>query len=167
MKAENPEEYITAHILNFWGPYPFIINQLCTQETPVPACSENIESLKRIKAKCDQKGIKLTVIIGPTFLTEMSKYNSSAYMDYIHDLVQIVPVWNFGGINSVNLNPDYFCDGGHYWIELADQILTYVYSNTKDALPQDFGILLTPENVDEYLEQQKSKFLDLRKELGF
>ena len=156
---KNQEAFIESQVLPYWEPYENALNDFFYTTPKIPFCNQNIASLKRIKKMCDEHGAKLTVIIGPTFLGELYKYASIEYAQYLKDIVSVCPAWNFSGINDVNLNPYNFYNGGHYWNFVGDVMLKKVYSkeaaNTTDM--DAFGVLLTPENIDRYVESQKAK----------
>ena len=168
-REENPEKFIKERVLPYWhsqdGGWEKSLYDLFYQEPQLPACEENIAALKRIKAKLDSRNIKLTVVILPTFVAELYKYATPQFSQYLKDLVSVIDVWNFGGINDVDLNPYNFYDGGHCFDYVADKMIETMYSpepNTSDM--NAFGILLNDDNIEEYLESQKKKWLELKAE---
>ena len=44
-----------------------------------PAMEANVEAFQKLKALCDEKGVTLKVVIGPTFLAEIFKFESEDY----------------------------------------------------------------------------------------
>lgn len=166
-KSENSNEYIKTEVLNFWGKYDECLQKLFEPVEPeLPACEYNIEILKKILAKCFEKNIKLTVIIGPTFISELYRYSSPKYIKYLEEIVSLTDVWNFSGINEINLNPDNFADGGHYFDFIGDKIIETVFSKGKPNTSNfdEFGILLTKENFPDFIESQKEKWQILKTE---
>jgi len=99
------------------------------------------------------------------------------YQDWKRRLVQIlaeesresgrhsVPLWDFSGFNRVTTEPvppsndrktkvRWFWEPAHYKKETGNLILDRVlnYTPAVDLIPDDFGVLLTPANVDQVLE---------------
>ena len=165
---KDKDVYAKKYVYDGWGKFDDCLKSLFTNTSDgtVIACAHNIETLKRIKQKCDDRGIKLTVMIGPTFFSELYKYASSKYVQYLKDVVSVCEVWNFSGINEVDMNPYNFCDAGHYFDFIGDRMINTVYAksipNTTDM--DAFGILLTAENIDLYTESQMEKWQELKKE---
>lgn len=158
-------------VFNYWGEYETCLADLFNlkPEDNLPFCNQNIDSLGRIKSMCDEKGVKLTVIIAPTFIAEVFKYASPDFAQYLKNLVNVCPegIWNFGGINQVSLNPYDFLNGGHCFKWVLDEILQIIYGeesvpNTSDM--NAFGVLLTPENIDSYLASQTERWQELKTE---
>ena len=131
------------------------------KEGSMPALEQNVEAMKELKALCDEKGVELKVVIGPTFIAEMYKFEGPSYYEYLRELVQIVDMWDFSGFIPENLNPYNFVNEGHYKNVVADLIVDTMYGkDQKDGL----GVLLTKDNIDEYLAQRQADFERLQEE---
>ena len=131
------------------------------KEGSMPALEQNVEAMKELKALCDEKGVELKVVIGPTFIAEMYKFEGPSYYEYLRELVQIVDMWDFSGFIPENLNPYNFVHEGHYKNVVADLIVDTMYGkDQKDG----FGVLLTKDNIDEYLAQRQADFERLQEE---
>ena len=50
-----------------------------------------------------------------------------------------------------------FEDHSHFTDKVGDYILNRMFGNRSEEIPADFGVLVTPENVDKHLEQVKSQ----------
>lgn len=166
MQSENPVKYLQDHVLHYWGNYDDCIARLFSAQEPqgIISCAENLASLRRIQSYCEEAHIRLVVIIGPTFISELYKYASQEYIDYLKDMVSICSVWNFGGIHELNLNPYNFADGGHYFDFVGDVMIGTVFAR-QDANTGDmdaFGILLSPDNIDAFIASQKEKWRALK-----
>lgn len=131
------------------------------KEPDMPALEQNIEAMKAIKALCEENGVTLKVVIGPTFLAEMYKFESARYYDYLRELVQITDLWDFSGFIPENLNPYNFVNEGHYKNEVADLIVDTMYGK---AQKEGFGVLLTKDNIEEYLADRQADFERLKAE---
>ena len=162
-QSKNPAKYLQRYVLHN---YNDCIARLFSAQEPqgIISCAENLVSLRRIQSYCEEAHIRLVVIIGPTFISELYKYASQEYIDYLKDMVSICSVWNFGGIHELNRNPYNFADDGHYFDFVGDVIIDTVFAR-QDANTGDmdaFGILLSPDNIDAFIASQKEKWRALK-----
>lgn len=131
------------------------------KEPKTPAITQNLEAMRQIKKLCEEKGVTLKVVIGPTFLAEIYKFEGTAYYDYLRGLVQITDIWDFSGFVPENLNPYNFVNEGHYKNVVADLIVNTMYG--KDSR-EGFGILLTKDNIELYLAKREQDYRTLKEE---
>lgn len=126
-----------------------------------PAMEANVEAFQELKALCDEKGVTLKVVIGPTFLAEMFKFESEDYYTYLRHLVDVTDIWDFSGFTPENLNPYNFINEGHYKNVVADAMVDTMYGK---GSRENFGILLTKDNIDEYIQNRREAYQKLKKE---
>jgi hypothetical protein len=80
------------------------------------------------------------------------------------------PLWDFSGYNTITTEAipqsgdtttkmKWYWEGSHYKKELGDQILDRIfnYQSAMRKVPQDFGILLTPDNLETHLANIRQK----------
>ncbi len=153
-------------VFAYWGKYENCIRSLFYGEVYLAGCDKNIEALRHIKAMCDSRGVKFTVVIGPTFIAEIYKYKTLRYAEYLKEIVDVCgEVWNFSGINAIDMNPHNFANGGHYFIFVGDKMIETMYSTEPNTSDMDsFGILLTSDNIGAYIESQREKWRALKAE---
>ena len=132
------------------------------ERTPsVPAIEKNLEAMRKIQELCEKEGVTLKVVIGPTFLAEIYKFEGEAYYDYLRELVKITDVWDFSGFLPENLNPYNFVNEGHYNNTVADLMVKIMYGKEER---EGFGVILTQDNIEEYLAERKADFERLKEE---
>ena len=168
-RNEDEEKFIKERVLPYWhlqdGGWEKSLHDLFYREPQLLACDENIAALKRIKANLDARGIKLTIVIMPTFVAEIHKYTTPQFTQYLKDLVAVQQVWNFSGLNDIDLNPYNFSDGGHCFDFVGDKMIETMYSPEPNTADMDsFGILLTSDNIGAYIESQREKWRALKAE---
>ena len=127
----------------------------------IPAVDDNITALKKIKKLCDKNDVKLNVVIGPTFLTEIPLFEGGEYYDYLREIVEITDVWDFSGFTQYNLNPYNFVNEGHYNNTVADLMVKTMYEGEQK---EGFGVLLTKDTIEEYLAARIGAYETLEKE---
>lgn len=163
---QNDKIKFDKEVLSYWTNYDSALKKLFYEQVELPACKKNIQTLKKIKSKCEKKDVALKVVIGPTFIAELYKYASQEYIEYLKEIVSVCgSVWNFSGINDVNMNPYNFYNGGHCWLFTGDKMIEIMNRKNPNLDDLDaFGILLTSRNIDDYLASQKQKWQALKSE---
>lgn len=133
-----------------------------------PCYEENLKALKQIKKMCDEHGVKLTVVIGASSISERYRFEQDQYdryYDYLRGIVQLCgEVWDFSSFNDINMNPYNFYNYTHYSRQVADLQLDMIYGREESGQYGGFGILLTLENIDGYLRQRRADYLRLKEE---
>lgn len=122
---------------------------------------ESNEAIKDIKYLCEENNVELKVILGPTFLSELSLYESEKFYTYLRSVVNEVPIWNFSGINEINMNPYNFIDAHHCNYALNNLVVDIAYGDKEYG---EFGSVLTNDNIDQYIIERKNSINKLKKE---
>lgn len=157
--AKDPEGYAEKYVAE---DYEYHLKRLFLQRAVEnPAFDQNIEALKEMKAVCDEHDITLKLVIGASFMGERDAYECYRYYSYLREMVAITDVWDFSDFNDVNMNPYNFYDRKHYTNAVADLIVNTMYG--KDSW-EGFGIYLTKDNIDAYLDQRIADFRELEEE---
>ncbi|MDY7016590.1 MAG: hypothetical protein SVX43_23945, partial [Cyanobacteriota bacterium] len=111
---------------------------------------------------CREQGIELNVFIPPAHATDNDAIRVTGQWEVFEEwkrkMVELVPVWDFSGYNSVVTEPiqdrmENYTDNSHFTTRVGNLILDRIFSKNAEAVPADFGVLLTPENVDSHLAQ--------------
>jgi hypothetical protein len=126
---------------------------------------ERLLLLKSIIDSCQQKGIALTIFISPSHATDMEGLHAlglwSEFEQWKREVSKIAPIWDFSGYNSITTEPiaknmKYYLDSSHYRKETGDLILNRLLSYQENTVPEDFGVLMTPENIEAHLAKIRS-----------
>ena len=124
--------------------------------------SLNLQALRQMKQLCDRNGVKLKMVIGASFVNDHFQYEWSGYYSYLAQMVDIMgEVWDFSDFNDINMNPYNFYDRKHYSRTVSNLMIRTMYGDDK---VEGFGILLTPENVDEYTMARMADYQALKAE---
>ncbi|NJK47054.1 hypothetical protein HC931_01510 [Candidatus Gracilibacteria bacterium] len=133
--------------------------------SPFKLSQERLQLLKSIIETCQQKGIALTIFISPSHATDMEGLHAlglwSDFEEWKREVSKIAPVWDFSGYNSITTEPiaknmKYYLDSSHYRKETGDLILNRLLSSQDKTIPNDFGVLITPENIEAHLVKIRS-----------
>ena len=75
-------------------------------------------------------------------------------------------VWSFYGINEITLDEYNFDENGwHFKPKISNLIFARIFNDKSVEVPEDFGVLVTKDNIDEHLEnlRKQIKEYDLNK----
>ena len=118
----------------------------------------------KIVELCRQNNIDLKAFISPAHATQWESIKVTGKWDIFEqwkrELVKITPVWDFSGFNSVTteaIKPkmNNYVDNSHYSPTIGNLILDRIFDYQSESIPQDFGILLTADNIEKHLSQIK------------
>ena len=70
-------------------------------------------------------------------------------------LAGLTDYYDFSGFNSVTTNALNYYEESHYRYRVGDRIIERIFGDGAARLPDDFGVLVTRQNVGGHLEQQK------------
>jgi hypothetical protein len=159
--------------------------------------SQQFDCLKNIITISRKNKIDLRLFINPDLAwTEEAKKDTGLWSDYEQwkrELLKIsaphragekpIPLWDFSGYNSITTDdvpPEgsmkpmkYYWDSHHYKEIVGEMIFDriYGYSAINRPIPSDFGVLLTPENIDQHLldirRNQKAYFHSHPVDVGY
>lgn len=119
-----------------------------------------INSLKKIRDLCKEKRIELIAFITPEHALQLETAYLQGRGKIIEqgkrELVKMMPVWDFSGYNSITTEPvsdrmENYTDTSHFTLKVGNLILARILQKQEDKVPKDFGILLTPNNVELHL----------------
>ncbi|MGL4502830.1 MAG: hypothetical protein ACRCU2_27455 [Planktothrix sp.] len=121
-----------------------------------------LEDLQTIITTSQQQGIRLHLFISPSHAMQWEAIRVaglwSEFEDWKRAIVNLSPIWDFSGYNSMTTeaiaNPmQYYIESSHYRKELGDLVLYHILDYQPETVPSDFGLLLTPSNLETHLEQ--------------
>ncbi len=138
------------------------INQYFTLHPKYKFSDKYLSDFKSLVSLCQQHGITLKIFISPAHATEGEVIRITnqwqAFEQWKREIANIVPVWDFSGYNSVTTESirdrmEKYVDNSHYSKEVGYLILNRILSYQEEKVPDDFGVLITPENIEESLKK--------------
>ena len=157
-KKNKLKEFVKTNVLQ---EYNSNLQKLFEGEKEIISGNENVEEMKKIVDICEDNNVNLTVILGPTFVGELSRYECEEFYTYLRGLVNIVDIWDFSGINDINMNPYNFINSTHCNYNVNRCVIDVaVGGKTIDG----FGVYLNNANIDQYIQQRKADIKELRSE---
>ncbi len=148
--------------------------------------AEPVRILRRIVATCRRREIDLTVVINPVHALYLEAVRSAGlwpdYEQWKRDVVAVlnddqqrhphapsVPLWDFSGYSACTTEPvppaddrdarmRWSWDSHHYTSALGNLMLDRMFGHTRTRAntPDDFGVLLTPDNIEHHLAQTRA-----------
>ncbi len=124
-----------------------------------------INILKEIKN--DNPNTKFIIFTSPVtadLLVSIIR-NGKRMDDYERWLREIIEVFgevhHFMTINSITINLQNYLDDDHYYPNIAKLVANKISNKNNPDIPKDFGILLTKENIDDYIIEFKEEINDV------
>jgi hypothetical protein len=109
---------------------------------------------------CRENNIELKVFISPAHATQWESIQAieewDTFKNWKRQLAKTTPVWDFTGYNSITTEAiaktmNNYVDNSHYTPAVGNLILDRIYQRQNQNIPADFGILMTPENIESHL----------------
>jgi hypothetical protein len=148
--------------------------------------SPAFDDLRQIMALCRQNNITLHLVIYPyhTHLLEIIRITGHwpAFESWKREIVHVIgeeatnhekpfPVWDFSMVNALtseaipqakerDTTMRWYWEAGHFKHELGDAMLNRIFTRTSAV--NDFGTLLTSDNVDKQIIDMRAKELTYR-----
>lgn len=118
-----------------------------------------LNDLRELVEICQSRNIDLKIFISPSHATQWEALRLAGHWDdfeqWKRELVAIAPVWDFSGYHSISTEPisenmTYYWDSSHYRQEVGNLILNRLFDYEPASVPADFGVLITPETVEQH-----------------
>lgn len=124
-----------------------------------------LDDLKAVVETCKEKNIELRIFISPSHAAQFNAIKEAGlwtnFEDWKREVVKIAPVWDFSGYNSITTEPisdgmKNYWDSSHYRKEVGDLVLNRLFQMQEEAIPNDFGVLLTTDNIEAHLKKVRT-----------
>lgn len=108
-----------------------------------------------------EKGINIVMYINPVSIDFLTCYEVngiwSEFERMKRRLVKLGPVWDFNYVNDITIDRENFIDPSHFKATIGEKITSLLAKNASDR-KDDFGVLLTHENVKKTLRWQRDRY---------
>lgn len=120
-----------------------------------PPLRHNMEIIKSFVQYAKDKNISLRIMLHPLHHHTYLSVNLEAYYEAMRQLAQISPYYDFSGLHHVALDNQNFGETSHYYRRIGDLVLSILYASEKAKTPVDFGVLITPQNVEQRIHEHR------------
>lgn len=142
------------------------INQYYEFHNKYEFSQKYLNDFQEIVEICQQNNIELKIFISPSHATQWEAIRTTGKWDTFEQwkrkLVKIVPVWDFSGYSSITTESikdqmNNYADNSHYTPIIGDLVLHRIYNYQTNLIPEDFGVLITKDNIEEHLTNIRQK----------
>lgn len=113
---------------------------------------ECIASVKYIRDLCRENGVNLTVICSPVYESQWNGCPPEKLKEYKRKLAEVTDYWDFS-MSSLSKDSRYFYDALHFRNAAGTMIAARIFGNGSVWKPEDFGVYVTAENVEDFLQR--------------
>jgi len=135
---------------NYLEAYPIFENYSFTPDGSLTCTAPTMESIARIKAICNERGVNFLVVSAPVYREYYNQFDPQEVRDFYTALASVTDYWDFS-FSSVSCDPRYFYDETHFRNSVGEMALARIFGDETVYVPDDFGVLVTRENVADYL----------------
>jgi hypothetical protein len=115
---------------------------------------EAFASIEDLIALSQTHHFALTFFITP-FYSQLYLNNAEALLSAKERLAKLTDYYDFSGFNSVTTNAMNYYEESHYRYRVGDMIIARIFGRDAVKLSDDFGVLVTHQNIGRHLENQK------------
>ena len=113
---------------------------------------ETISSLKRIKDMCEEANVNFIVVTAPVYYEYLNYFTKNDVLKFYTKMAEVTPFWDFAS-SSISKEPRYFYDETHFRNAVGKMAIAKMFSDKTVYYPEDFGTLVTSDNVAEHVEK--------------
>lgn len=122
------------------------------------ALTSNLHALEEIRELCQKNNIELIVFVAPHNHVMLESIDFDTYQNFLSNLAEITPYWDFSGYNNVTLNNQNYYEHSHYRPHVGEWIAEKIFTPVSSSLPQDFGFFVTKDTIKHHLNQLKKHY---------
>lgn len=130
--------------------YPYFANYPQGSHT-LSEIERTVASVGRIRQMCEQKGVNFVLVSAPVYYDYFNDFDKQQVSEFYTALANVTPFWDFS-MSSVSYEMRYFYDETHFRNCVGDMALARMFEDDSIWVPDDFGVLVTKENVTKHIE---------------
>jgi hypothetical protein len=115
----------------------------------------------KILEECKKNDIKVWVYIPPVYNLHFDSLKSAGYYDdfekFKRELVKVTNYIDFTGRNTITNDSNNFWDSSHLKAKMTKPLMARIFKDKSVDVPNDFGVLVTPENIETHLKNLRSQ----------
>jgi hypothetical protein len=122
---------------------------------------KNLARFKQTIDFCHEHNVSVVVYTSPVYYQHLNLYYSmglgNTFTYWKYSLAQIHPYTDFCTYSTLSFDTMKFRDSTHTIRDVGVLVFARIFHSNSLQIPQDFGFLVTPTNVVEYLHTQPKK----------
>jgi hypothetical protein len=119
--------------------------------------ADTIRDIGKIKSICDSHHIRLVFFINPIHKTTYLDSDPRQFDRFKRALIRITDYYDFSGLNCITVDNYCYYETSHYRYFVADMIIARIYNETSLNIPEDFGVLVVQDNIEDHLHYLKQR----------
>jgi hypothetical protein len=125
---------------------PFIFDQQLANEV--------FAQIDEMKLLAKKNNFSLIIFFNPIYAQRYANY-AAGFLSIKKDLAEHTDFYDFSGFNSITTDDFNYYEDHHYRYLIGDMIIQRISGNGNIKVPDDFGVLVTKNNVYTYINKQK------------
>ncbi|MHA2038645.1 MAG: hypothetical protein ACW98X_19595 [Promethearchaeota archaeon] len=130
-----------------------------TEEKYMKYMEYTIQEITEIAKLSKKHNFKLFFFINPLHKLRYLQENPYLFLVFKKKLAEIIDYWDFSGFNSVTTDNYYYYELSHYRTIVGDLIICRIKNCTDVKVPNDFGLFITRENVNDLIKKQEERLI--------
>lgn len=135
-----------------------IFNFTVSKYEPVVYSQEGADEtfmvIEELIALAREHHFSITFFINPLY-SQLYLNHAQPLFTVKERLAKLTDFYDFTGFNSVNTNAMNYLEENHYRFRVGDLIIKRIYGVGSASVSDDFGVLVTRQNINRHLEDQK------------
>ena len=123
-----------------------------------------VEALEELRETVDllkTHGVRLIVFINPIHKATYLATGLDKFFLFEKELSGITSFYDFSGLNSITTNNYYYYETSHYRRNVGALMLARIFNDSSVKVPEEFGVLVTRDNIDQHIADLKTQVADL------
>ena len=116
-----------------------------------------IKDLKDLVQFARENHIQLKFFIVPFYVTKYLDAGPDEMDRFKRELAALSDFWDFSGFNSITTNRYYYYETWHFRNLVGDMILSRMSGEKNKDVPEDFGIFVTAQSIEQHLQQLRQQ----------
>lgn len=112
------------------------------QNVPLPEASACVQAVERLRALCEERGVRLTVVFSPVYGGVWERLDRQQLGAFRDALAEVTEYWDFA-YSSVSADARCFTDKTHFRAAVGTMALARIFGDDARYIPEDFGRLVT------------------------
>lgn len=118
--------------------------------------SKTVSIIKEISKLCYDNNIEFEFFFNPVHITSYLEDDIENSNKFKKEIVKINNFYDFNNINFISKNNIFWYETSHPRALICNLILCKVSGNILYNIPEDFGVYITKENIDDYCKKYKN-----------
>jgi hypothetical protein len=123
--------------------------------------AEALEDIKETVDLLNAHAIRLIVFINPIHKATYLATGLERFFYFEKELSRITNFYDFSGLNSITTDNYYYYETSHYRRNVGALMLARMFNDSSVKVPDDFGVLVTADNVEKHLAHLRAQVASL------